>query len=526
MAVNGLSENFWGDLKISPQDIEFIYNLLLEKAIPLSSNEILDQFIRFRIQNEIKAIEENQSKNGDFYYPRETYQVGDKLFFPASGEISGKVTSIRDGFNPDQGEFKVIEVTLESGKKKAFASQVVNHSLNNLSLIPEDDPNLNLEIVTDRYKKTILEKLTSSLSQSEDLVLIAGNWFPRSLLVSVNTGHLNLAEAVLEEMGGGPLTTDSLMEQIELIDDADQKLIEFSLNLALQEDDRFDEVGPAGETLWFLREMEPDCIKETPLHLRYTPYDMKSGDISAYLEMFEDNLFDELEAWDSSNETEQNFCISLIYPHWRAGTLPLSPSLRHLFPTAYEAPRIKFNFIDSEDKKPLAGWVARPGKYIYGLEEWYRKNELMPGSLVNVKKGKKPGEIEVSVEKSRQNKEWLKTVLIGTDQGIVFAMLKQSISVSFNERMAVAIPDVDAVDAIWQKHTFEKENIGKTVLRIMRELSKLNPQGQVHAQELYASVNVVRRCPPSVIVSTLINCDRVSHLGDLYFTLKDSDSND
>jgi len=57
-------------------------------------------------------------------------------------------------------------------------------------------------------------------------------------------------------------------------------------------------------------------------------------------------------------------------------------------------------------------------------------------------------------------------------------------------------------------------------------LSKLNPQGQVHAQELYASVNVVRRCPPSVIVSTLINCDRVSHLGDLYFTLKDSDSND
>jgi len=30
----------------------------------------------------------------------------------------------------------------------------------------------------------------------------------------------------------------------------------------------------------------------------------------------------------------------------------------------------------------------------------------------------------ISSEKSRQNKEWIKTVLVGIDKGIVFAMLK------------------------------------------------------------------------------------------------------
>ena len=192
-----------------------------------------------------------------------------------------------------------------------------------------------------------------------------------------------------------------------------------------------------------------------------------------------------------------------------------------MFPTAYEAPRIKFTFIDALDGKPFSGWVARPGKYISGLADWYQKNGLMPGSLVTVQKGRKAGEIEVSFEKSRQNKEWLKTVLIGTDQGIVFAMLKHPISASFNDRMAIAIPDLAAIDDLWLKKVHHREPLDKTILRIMRELSKLNPQGQVHAQELYASVNVVRRCPPSMIIHSLLSNDKVSHLGDLYFTLKD-----
>ena len=44
----------------------------------------------------------------------------------------------------------------------------------------------------------------------------------------------------------------------------------------------------------------------------------------------------------------------------------------------------------------------------------------------------------------------MKTLLIGADGGIVFAMLKQTISANFNERMAIAIPSTDILDDLWQ----------------------------------------------------------------------------
>ena len=106
---------------------------------------------------------------------------------------------------------------------------------------------------------------------------------------------------------------------------------------------------------------------------------------------------------------------------------------------------------------------------------------------------------------------------------MVFAMLKHPITANFNERMAVAIPDLNALDEIWKNHVYDKESIDKTILRIMRELSKLNPQHQVHAQELYAAVNIVRRCPPSLILYHLLKSDQVERLGDLYFRIGDKE---
>jgi len=57
----------------------------------------------------------------------------------------------------------------------------------------------------------------------------------------------------------------------------------------------------------------------------------------------------------------------------------------------------------------------------------------------------------------------------------------------------------------------------QTTRTMMTELSKLNPQGHVHAQELYAAVNLVRRCPPGPILSILADRPWSNYLGDLYF---------
>jgi hypothetical protein len=110
--------------------------------------------------------------------------------------------------------------------------------------------------------------MQSGLEELEDFVYIAGRWFPRALLVDINIGHLNLAEAVLDMAGGGPLPTSALLEQLDLPTDVNPKLLEFSVDYALQEDLRFDEVGSSGEVLWFLQRLEPDEVKEPPIVLR------------------------------------------------------------------------------------------------------------------------------------------------------------------------------------------------------------------------------------------------------------------
>ena len=516
-----IADDYWQNFEIEKEDIEFIFNILLEKETPLTTKKIFFELINHRINFKIKELHEKKSKQGNIYLPKNEYQIGEDLVFTAFDSHTGKIESIRKGRNPDYPDLKVIEVQMESGEKRSFASGIEDHSLNQVMEIFENDPNLDPEYVEEKFGEEIRAKLNKSLEENEDLVRIAGNWFPRSLLVDVSVGHLNIAEAVLEEADGGPMGTLDLMEQVELKSDANQKLLEFSFDLALQEDNRFDEVGPAGETLWFLYEMEPENVKQVPVYLKYNLEKATHDGLEKYLELFEGNVFDELDAWDSSIKSESKISISLLFPHWRSGTLPLSRSLQEMFPTAYEAPRVKFTFVDKSGKESFSGWEVRSHKYIFGLKAWYKQNEFMPGSLITVEKGKKPGEILVSFQKSRQNKEWLKTILVGSDQGIVFAMLKHPISTDFNERMALAIPDVDALDEIWAKNVYGKEEMGKTVMRIMRELSKLNPQGQVHAQELYAALNLIRRCPPSLVLESLLNNESISHLGDLYFRIEE-----
>jgi len=514
-----INETYWQDFSVGKKDIENIYNLLLEKAVPLSANEILDYLISNRVKHELDAFQKQKSSLGKVYLPKDEFKAGEIISFPALNMEKGKISSVRDGFNPDFLDMKVIDVEFESGKSRSFASHLENHPLNLIQDLPENDPNLDPVLVKENFGEDLIQRMEEALKQNDDLVKIAGSWFPRSLLVDVHIGHLNLAEAVLEEAKGGPISTINLMKQVELTANADEKLLEFSFDLALQEDGRFDEVGPSGQTFWFLKELEPLDVKEVPLFLKYSPKEYSFEDLDKFMEMFEGNLYDELETMETPGLLAEKASISLTFPHWRSGTLPLSKSLKKMFPSAYEAPRVLFTFFDPQENERFSGWVVRASKYICGLDKWYQKHELMPGSIVAVEKSKIPGEIIIKFEKSRQNKEWLKTVLVGSDQGFVFAMLKHPLTANFDERMAIAIPDVAALDEIWKNHVFEKESIDKTIIRVLRELAKLNPQRQVHAQELYAAVNILRRCPPSLILFHLLNNDQVEHLGDLYFRI-------
>jgi hypothetical protein len=521
--IENLQESYWEKFEIQEEDLEFLYNHLLEIETPLTAKELAEVLIRERIRREKERLLSLQTAGGEIYQPKKSFQTGERLQFPALNWIKGEVLAIRSGFNPDLPPFEVIKVKMEDGSIKEFAASLTDHVLNQDIRNDAAEPSLNADRILEKYSDQIASLITQTFENVPDLVQIAGAWFPRSLLVDVSVGHLNLAEALLEMSGGGPLPTEVILDQIELPTDVNRKLTEFSMNLALQEDERFDEVGPAGKTLWFLRRLEPEGVQNTPLYLRYQPVSVDTSAARAEIEALNRLVFDELEPEGDLPRKAEEIEVSLIFPHWRSGTIPLSKSIARLFPTAYEAPRVRFLFVDEETGKEFPGWVVRPNRYVFGLREWIEEKELIPGSLFVIKQGKEPGKVIVRALKKKSTKEWLRTVLVGTDGGVVLTMLKQQIANEYDERMAIAIPDVAALDQVWESGSRYKTHLDKTILSMMREMVKLSPQGHVHAQELYAAVNLVRRCPPGVLVSILANQPNVIHLGDLYYRLNDQE---
>lgn len=519
MAIASLTlpPSYWETFEIKNEDLEFLYNILLELETPQTPQELVRALIEERIRAEKVRMEKKQAGGGETYFPKDRFEVGQSLLFPALEWTSGTVTAVRDGNNPELPPFNVITVEMATGEQRNFAAGVEDHVLNQPIAISSDDPSLDPGAVFKAHGKHFTAKLTEILESNEDLVRIAGRWFPRSLLVDVNIGHLNLAEAVLEVSGGGPLTTKAILEQVELPTDVNSKLTEFSFNLALEEDGRFDEVGPAGEVLWFLRRLEPEEVQNPPVFLRYNPIPFEIDPIREPLAQLEKQVFDEFTALETPNDEEDEVSINMIFPHLRAGTLPLSKQISTFFPTAYESPRVQFTFVDGNNGQRFSGWVVRNQKYAYGLRDWYTAQDLIPGSVMRILRGEKPGEVIIKAEKKRPTREWIRTALIGADGGVVFAMLKQQVSTVYDERMVIAIPDTDALDKIWAQTGKARGTLEQTTRSLMTELSKLNPQGHVHAQELYAAVNLVRRCPPGPILSLLAERPWANFLGDLYF---------
>ncbi|MDO8755215.1 MAG: hypothetical protein Q7J80_15065 [Anaerolineales bacterium] len=517
--VSKLPNEYWSSIQVTPQDVENLHTFLFERETPLTARDLAAEYVESRIRAERSAVESKQQADGKCFLPKEKYEVDDQLVFPALDWKRGKVSSVRSGANPSVGDFDVLIVRMEDNAERMFAAGLDSHLLNDAPLsAPESDEVSSALILRDAQRGELIErKLEAAFKTDSGLVKIAGRWFPRALLIDVNQGQLNLAEAVLDMSGGEPLPTSALMKDIELPAGVNPKLAEFSLNYALQDDDRFDEVGPAGEVLWCLRRLEPDYVREVPPSLVYVEIEHDRSIMSPAMKNLESQLDDELtpSAELDAREEVSSVTISLIYPHLRAGTLPMSARARRLFPTAYETQRVRFTLIDGKTKQRIPAWVVLEHGYVFGLREWYKTHQLIPGSLVQVRKGEQPGEVIVEVKSQRSSKDWVRTVMVGTDGGFVFAMLKQSITAEFNDRMVIHVADFKTLDPIWErKRAFED-----LVLLVMRELAKSNPQGHVHAQEMYAAVNLIRRVPPAPLFTLLETSPVFKHVGDLHFRL-------
>ncbi|MGD8815060.1 MAG: hypothetical protein PVI78_11370 [Anaerolineales bacterium] len=518
------TEVYWTELDISDEDLELILNLLLEREAPLTTLEMAEALVEHRlIKLEEEALRASKDDHEE-YKPAEKYEKGQILRFPAMGGALGEVIGIRPGENPDLGSFDVIEIAFQNDDRHLeFAAQLEAHALNEIPEPSEIKSDFeNPQYIIEHMGDSINSKLERRLEKTADIVRIAGRWFPKPLLAEVHEGHLNLAEAVLDVSEGGPLPTSALLEHIELPADLDPLLAEFSLDFALQENERFDEVGPAGQVLWFLKRLEPPEVLFTPPRLVAQSYLLDRSKLTDELIELELQLDDELSDLPHRAEEVEDVTFPLLFPHWRVGTLPLSSRLKSLFPTAYEAPRIRFILIDGHSGDSFPGWVVRAERYVFGLEEWYRRYDVPAGGLIRVRRGEKPGEVIVEAAKRRKRNEWVRTVAIHDGDRAGFTMLKQPLGTAYDELMVVGLVDATVLDEVWLRGSQRQLPLDRLVAYVFRELAKLNPQTAVHAQALYSGINVFRRVPPGPLFTELVTQPYYQHVGDLYWRFDES----
>jgi len=517
------SESYWAEFEINETDLNFIDNLLLERGVPLTPREMAQALIGSRLDREREAVELSKLSAAQPYLPVQHYLVGQQLQFRTLANRVGTVTRVRPSANPDLPSFEVIQVDLD-GELREFAAGLEDHPLNTSQNPAADaDGELSPDLIFQRNGGRLTQAVDAGLWKRPEVVRIAGKWFHRGLLAEINEGHLNLAEAVLDVAVGGPLPTKDLVEHMEIPSGLDPLLTEFSVDYALQEDERFDEVGPAGKVLWFLKRLEPPEVLQTPLRLVDQAESYNRSLLGPELLALERELDDELSPNGPPGvPAAQEVNLVLPFPHWSVGSLPLSARLQPLFPTAYEAPRIRFILVDGHSGAKFPGWVVPAQRYVFGLAEWFTQYDVPAGGLIRVRPGQAEGEVLVEAVDLRRRNDWIRIAAVGEDGRIGLRMLKHPVGAAYDDRRIVGVLDRPGLEAAWRSSAQRLLPLNRLVPQMFRELSKLNPQATVHAEALYSAVNVIKRVPPGPILAELVSRSYFEPVGDHYWRLNEN----
>jgi hypothetical protein len=511
------TRDYWVEnFKILDGDIDYIYNLFLETEEPLSLRDITAELIEHRINQETSQLRK-KLKNSVVFQPKNSYKLGQIVIFPQFEYLSGTIVNVREGKNSEYGSFQVIEVEFEDKTVREFACELNDHALN-AEPVELAEIEIEPDVIFRNYGRSIARKIKARFDQDEDVVYLAGRWFLKSLLADINIAHLNLAEAILDIAGGGPLTTEEIFEQIGMASDISPHLQIFSLDYAMQQDPRFDEVGPAGEVLWYLQRMEPEQVRKTPIQLEYDEIAYNQGLFTDEMKDLLVAIDDELSPIEREDEEEQAVTLTLTYPYRRTGTLPLSTRLQYLFPTAYETTRIRITLVDAATNEEAAGWVVRELGYVYGFEEFYKKYMLPVGAYITVRRhAEDPNKLLVDFQRRpRARTETIRLAVPEVDR-LRFESLKRQVVADYDELMNFGVEDLAGLDRLWP--IYKRLPLDEILRRLIPPLADLSPQKAVHVMTLYSAVNLVRRCPPDPIFATLLSHPDFGNVGGPYWRL-------
>ncbi len=491
---------------LNDQDIEAIYNQILEENRPVHFNDIVLDLVKRHCDEEEREAR-SELQDGKLYQPKDIYEVDERLIFPALNMAAGKVVSTRQGQHPEYGAFTVVAVDFGDSTREFATNFKHEHPLN-----MSDQSLANLqglmspEELCQTYKDSIYPKIKDGLDNSDDFVAFHDRYFLHDMLPEFHEGLFNIADAAID-INNGPLSVDALIEQMGLVEQGQEitDILRFSVSYRLANDDRFDDVGPTGQILWYLERIAPPEAHHPPRRLQASdqPYDP---------DLFDDDLLDLLSEIDdevtnsgdlkSINSDADSVTIVLNYPHRRVGTLPLSPKTQPIFPFSRYNP-VLFEFIDGRTGDTFPGWVVAEHEYVFGLDKWYQKNKLPVGAYITIKRTENPMRVIVDFQATRTQRDWVRMANVSGNK-LTFQMNPAPLGCQYDELMIIAEADTSKIDTFWVRAEEKDLSVYDVLCNIFPELSKLNPQSTVHAKTLYSAANVIRRVGPGVVFQELV----------------------
>jgi hypothetical protein len=515
---------YWQSFNLTPDDLDFLRNYLLDAERPLSTQELALALVTERCRREEAELRADLSR-GTLYQPKKHYAVNDRLIFPALGFRLGEVVSVRSGENPEYGGFDVITVDFGPNRRqRSFAAGLeAAHKLNAdvTDMLVAGDLDAP-ETLLEASAAAVPVALEQALTEQPAFAHFEDRWLLKDLQADVHVGHLNIAEALID-MHAGAVDTATLVRELDLPSEIPHETVAFSLQSALAADGRFDQVGQGDERRWFLRRLEPEEALMTPAVLRYRPVAYDSALIPADLRQLAFELDDE---WSESFISDSlvrgatpSATILLIYPHLVAGTLPLNRRSRPFFKRGH-GERTMVTLIDGRWGNRFPAWLNHDGRYIAGLHTWYEKHKLPAGAFIVLERRDNSGEIVVDFRPKRMRREWTRWAQIGEGERVDIQLRKQEISCEYDEQIVIGGDEKsEELRQLLLNPYYADMSMRDLVFQLFADLAGLSQQGAVHVKTIYSAVNVVRRCPPEPVFAALASDNRLEKIGDGSFRL-------
>jgi hypothetical protein len=509
------SETYWNTFSVNERDVERVYTFMLERSDATRIADLARLVIAARAQEEHDRRQRLET-HAILYQPKLELEVGQRLIFSALNDAEGIVTARRVSNNARLEPFRVATIAFADGTTREYASGYdLPHPLNELKPIVLGAADESPEEIYARYGARIERLLAARLRADKEFVEQENNWLLRGLLTDINVGFLNIAEAAIEQNNAG-MSTAELGRVLELdAEGAKRETTLFSLEYALHRDERFAQVGPLGETRWYLNRLVPPEVLNVPRVLQFGASRVESDALPPELETILNEIEDDNNDDARHERAAASVNLVLTYPHRRAGSLPYTQGVRALFP---EADKPMLVTLVDEYNARIPAWIVPDENYLFGLKVWYDRNKLNPGALLELAPLPEPLTAAIRFQPRREGKSlWVKTAKVENGH-LTFGTSPRPVAYKYDEEMLILPEDQNGLDKLAASNYGER-SLETLLAEIFPELVKLG-SSSIHAKTLYSAANFAKRVGARAVFSALARNEAFVMTGGGYFVLQ------